>query len=168
MLFAAIALIVVGALLLAFVHPADADGRRLRNLGAGALIVVGVILLVVLLAGVFDTETDVELLAPALLARWRARLFNFRRDVWDRWGRGLCVEPCPRGVGYHFWRCGLDRGHDGDHRTGNYWWNAHGTRYDPDAPYARAPDRRPIRTRAQQRDVARWEAGLERERAAAG
>jgi hypothetical protein len=170
MIVIAVLLIVAGACVLAFLHPPDADRARMVKFGGAVLIIAGVIVLALAIAGVFDastdTDVDAEFLAPALLVRWRSRVSNVYRDLRDRWARGLCVEACPRGVGYHFWRCGLERGHAGDHRTGNYWWNADGTRHDPDAPYARAPWRHPIRTRAQQRDVAAWEAGIDRGRAA--
>lgn len=60
MLIAAILLIVAGALVLALLHPPDHDARRLRNFGAGALIVAGVIVLVLYLLGAFDAEVDTE------------------------------------------------------------------------------------------------------------
>lgn len=88
MLIAAILLIVAGALVLAFVHPPDRDARRLRNFGAGALIVAGVIVLVLYVLGAFDAEVDTE----AALAFIGARRARARARDWARHRAGLDVD----------------------------------------------------------------------------
>lgn len=83
MLFAIIVLGVAGALILAFVHPPEPDRAKWVKLLGAAFVVAALVLLVLLLAGVFDAETDGDadaaLAAPGvLLLRLRRR---FRRRV---------------------------------------------------------------------------------------
>lgn len=60
--------------------------------------------------------------------------------------------------GYHFWRCGLRRRHDGPCRTGNYWWGPGGSIYDPDTPHAPSVLKRAAgrETRRQRESRRRW------------
>ncbi len=58
---------------------------------------------------------------PSGLVGLRFRAENAAKDMLDRL-RGRCCAA-PRYMvdgGYHFWRCGLRRGHDGPHRSVNY------------------------------------------------
>jgi hypothetical protein len=57
------------------------------------------------------------------------RAENALRDLGDRL-RGRCCRAPNYMVdgGYHFWRCGLKRGHDGPHRSVNYLWGPGGWR----------------------------------------
>jgi len=59
--------------------------------------------------------------------------------------------------GYHFWRCGLKRGHAGQHRSLNYTWGlGEGSIYDPEHGIRDRLDRKPIRTRRQRREFEAW------------
>lgn len=91
--------------------------------------------------------------------RTRFRVGNAWRDLIDRWLRGKCCAA-PRyqkDGGYHFWRCGLKRGHKGQHRSLNYLWgHGEGSVYDPDHGISERLDRHPIRTRKQRREFEAW------------
>lgn len=91
--------------------------------------------------------------------RVKHRVVNWWRDVRDK-RRGFCCELLlnPSEGGYHFWRCGLPRDHDGAHRFGNYIWPAENgrTAYVPTEDMPPRLDRYPTRTRAQNRSYGRW------------
>jgi hypothetical protein len=64
------------------------------------------------------------------------------------------------GGGYSFWRCALQRGHDGDHRSKNYTWDQNGkTEYAPMREFPCQPwDRTATSTIRQTRNHRRWQA----------
>jgi hypothetical protein len=88
----------------------------------------------------------------SLYWRVRFRLTNVILDTFDRL-RGRCANApaFPLDGGYHFWRCGLRRGHDGACRSGCYFWGPGGSIYDPSGPFAGGCDRKPALTRRQRK-----------------
>lgn len=87
----------------------------------------------------------------------RYRIENALHDLLDRL-RGRCCAA-PRYMidgGYHFWRCGLRRGHDGPHRSLNYLWGPGGSLYSPIPNPPPGCDRNPVETRRQRRSRLEW------------
>jgi hypothetical protein len=84
---------------------------------------------------------------PTRYYRMKFRTINRLRDWWDREVRGLCCKPPKPGQGgYRFWRCGLERDHEGPHRFVNYTWTddergGGGVRYQPLENPPRGPKR---------------------------
>ena len=72
----------------------------------------------------------------------------------------LASDGTPRSNGYNFWRCGLDRGHDGEHRFRNYLWSdGENMRYEPGEHLPgryRDQLRNPHSTRIQRRNAEAW------------
>lgn len=92
---------------------------------------------------------------------WKQWAGNLRRDVLARL-RGRC-NRAPAYMtegGYHFWRCGLQRGHDGPCRFGNYLWGPGGSVYAPvnfREVGLRIAERYPVQTFRQKRQRRRYE-----------
>lgn len=92
---------------------------------------------------------------------WKQWAVNLRRDALARL-RGRC-NRAPAYMtegGYHFWRCGLPRGHDGPCRFGNYLWGSGGSVYAPvnfREVGLRIAERYPVQTFRQKRQRRRYE-----------
>ena len=99
--------------------------------------------------------------------RLRHRAENAAKDLLDRL-RGRCCRAPLYLVegGYHFWRCGLRRWHDGPCRSVNYLWGPGGSVYAPIDNPPGGCDRRPCETRRQRRWRRRWQALSDAKRAA--
>lgn len=104
---------------------------------------------------------------PAGWVRFRFRAENALRDLGDRL-RGLCCAAPNYMVdgGYHFWRCGLRRGHDGPHRSVNYLWGPGGSVYAPIDDPPPGCDRNPVETRRQRKSRKAWHALSDAKRSA--
>lgn len=96
---------------------------------------------------------------PSGWVGWKFRVANAARDLLDRL-RGRCNRAPLYMVdgGYHFWRCGLKRGHGGPHRSVNYLWGPGGSVYAPVDKPPPGCDRKPTETRRQRRSRREWQA----------
>lgn len=95
---------------------------------------------------------------PDRTVHWKFRATNALRDLADRLAGRCCAAPrYMADGGYHFWRCGLRRGHPGPHRSRNYLWGPGGSAYDPAGGITRGVDRKPVETRRQRRERLRWQ-----------
>lgn len=90
---------------------------------------------------------------------FKHRTENAAKDLLDRL-RGRCCRAPLFMVegGYHFWRCGLKRGHGGPCRSGNYLWGPGGSIFAPTEAHWVMGDRKPTETFSQRRWRRRWEA----------
>lgn len=89
----------------------------------------------------------------------RSRVANFALDTLDRLRGRCCRAPLATEGGYHFWRCGLRRGHKSPCRSGYYFWGPGGSVYDPSGDWAPGANRRAgVMTIRQARERRRWEA----------
>lgn len=89
-------------------------------------------------------------------------------DFYDRWVHGICCAAPSGNPGrgaFHWWRCGLPRGHDGLHRTGNYDWPAKRGGFTPEKGYVPSPDRSlGVLTRRQRRERQEWDRKVREDR----
>lgn len=98
---------------------------------------------------------------------WTVRFWleNAVRDLGARLAGHCNRAPLCTEGGYHFWRCELQRGHEGPHRSGNYLWGPGGSLYAPVQGARAAADRKPVMTRRQRRYREEWEAMCHAKRA---
>lgn len=114
------------------------------------------------------------MLSGKWLIRW-LRCKVWLLDVRDRQLRRICAaapDGLPTSPGYHFWRCGLARGHAGWHRTGNYdWLDAEGEMrggsvYSPEKSFTHSPHRPAgVRSKRQRQLRELWDAEQDKLRA---